>query len=302
MWSRIDDNYPDHPKVVAAGEAAAYLNIVGICYSSRHLTDGYIPAEQIPRMTVSKKRRELVQKLIDVGLWNEVPGGYQIHDYLDYHPGADAVRSQRAAGRERKAEAARKRKGLPVDSGRNPSGIPADSSRLPSDPYPYPYPYPSQAQPIPQTSPSETAQAPNNPSQDQGGIYGLGDHTPRSPVEWQEAMAQEMAKRDGNPLALLVAAITVLSPTPVVASDLYPRIGKMVKGMHSDYAYALKLVINAANEAPVGNFVNYLAAMVKNRKGGTAARGGQGKAAPSVDQLTEFLAHRGKLPREVSDA
>lgn len=46
----------------------------------------------------------LVNRLVEVGLFDVVPGGYCIHDYLDYNP------SRAEVFRKRKADLARKRK------------------------------------------------------------------------------------------------------------------------------------------------------------------------------------------------
>lgn len=42
-WVRIDDGMPQHPKVAAAGPLAFALQIAGLCYCNRNLTDGFIP-------------------------------------------------------------------------------------------------------------------------------------------------------------------------------------------------------------------------------------------------------------------
>jgi len=81
-WVRVDDDMPDSPKIVPLSDAAFRAYVTSICYSSRNLTDGFIPG---------KKAREFVGKtkvLLElVGtLWEITDGGFNIHDYLIYNP------------------------------------------------------------------------------------------------------------------------------------------------------------------------------------------------------------------------
>jgi len=79
------------------------LHAVALCWSSTYLTDGFIPAAQIPKLTgdVSKllpngDPLELVIALLKAGLWEDTEGGYKIHDYLDYNPSREEVLAERA--------------------------------------------------------------------------------------------------------------------------------------------------------------------------------------------------------------
>lgn len=102
-WIRIDDTMPDNPKVVAAGGAAAWLYTCSIAYSSRNLTDGFIPAGIAPRLTDFDNPAELAARLVANGLWKTVDGGWQIHDYHLHQRTAAEVEEQRAEARERQA-------------------------------------------------------------------------------------------------------------------------------------------------------------------------------------------------------
>lgn len=97
---------PDHPKVAAAGPIAAWLNVCGIAYCNRQLTDGYIPASVANRLTDADEAgcytcEEIAERLCEVGLWERVEGGYRIHDYLVYQPSKEAVLKEREAARSR---------------------------------------------------------------------------------------------------------------------------------------------------------------------------------------------------------
>jgi|SRR5580765_3277253 len=107
-WFRIEDNFHQHPKVTAAGNAAVGLWVRCGTYSSSYLTDGHIPA------TVARQlgsRRE-IDTLLSTRLWVENGDGFLMPDYLEYNPSAKQVRAERAAARERQAKRRRTEKGL----------------------------------------------------------------------------------------------------------------------------------------------------------------------------------------------
>lgn len=94
-WVRVDDQFPDHPKVVSAGPLAAWLFVAGLCYCNRFLTNGFIPLNQVERLVPFDGRRDesespfrLKDRLVAVGLWTETEKkgieGILIHDYLKY--------------------------------------------------------------------------------------------------------------------------------------------------------------------------------------------------------------------------
>jgi hypothetical protein len=122
-WIKIFNALPANPKYLMAGDRACWLAICGLCYSNEHLTDGFIAAPVLPVAAPGVKGPEkLAAKLVEVGLWHPVDGGWQIHDYGDYQRSAAEVRESRAADAARKAD---KR------SGRSPAGQISDSGQFP---------------------------------------------------------------------------------------------------------------------------------------------------------------------------
>lgn len=102
MWARLDDDFCDHPKVVAVGNAAAGLFARLVSYCARHLTDGHVP-EAIAMMYAGADGQGLVERLVVEGLvqrsaCNPVTNrsGYLLPGYLDRNPSADEVRRERA--------------------------------------------------------------------------------------------------------------------------------------------------------------------------------------------------------------
>jgi len=103
-WIKIDDQFADHPKVIAAGPLAAWLYVCGLTYCGRYLTDGWIPDGQVRKLADIDDAAAQVQRLVDVGLWERVDDGYIVHDYLEYNPTGEKVRAERAANARRQAE------------------------------------------------------------------------------------------------------------------------------------------------------------------------------------------------------
>jgi hypothetical protein len=103
-WVKIDDQFHSNPKVVAAGAEAVALYIVALSWCGAYLTDGFIPAGQVRRLALSNHYEEATKRLVEVGLWHEVDGGYEIHDYLEYNPTAEEVKESKQA----RAEAGRR--------------------------------------------------------------------------------------------------------------------------------------------------------------------------------------------------
>ena len=103
-WTKIDDQFYDHPKIVAAGSLGIALFVCGLSYCSRHLTDGFITEIQVPRLTDADEPQAIAKKLVKVGLWERRDGGYQIHDFLEYNPSAAKVKAERKRNARRQAE------------------------------------------------------------------------------------------------------------------------------------------------------------------------------------------------------
>ncbi len=111
--SLLITGYYRHPKMLAAnavagGEAAEVLWCRGLDYVNEHGTDGFIPYT-MPTLLCPTKTAARVRGLVQAGLWDEVEGGYHIHDYLDFQPSAEKVRKERQKTAERQARAKEKR-------------------------------------------------------------------------------------------------------------------------------------------------------------------------------------------------
>ena len=104
-WVKLDDAMPGHPKVMAAGPQAFALDVAGICYSNKHATDGFIATHSLAAvLPCLPNAKRWAARLVEVGRWHPVDGGWRIHDIADYQPTAeeqkDISRKRAAAGRK----------------------------------------------------------------------------------------------------------------------------------------------------------------------------------------------------------
>lgn len=162
-WVRIDEAFARHPKVAQAGPLALAMHVAALCYCNQYLTDGFVPRAAVTTMldfegiavdvdpddddTQCVGHRAgwwtATQALEDAGLWDNVSGGWRIHDYLDYQPSKAQVIAERAqrqaagkAGGQASAKARAQRK-----SKQNASDTPTDG-QAESNPVPVSVPGP----------------------------------------------------------------------------------------------------------------------------------------------------------------
>ena len=83
-YLNLDDGFADHEKVDALSDGAFRLHVAGLCRCAKDLTDGFVAKRRVARLTPNYKRDHLTE-LLEAGIWLEKPGGYEIHDYLDWN-------------------------------------------------------------------------------------------------------------------------------------------------------------------------------------------------------------------------
>lgn len=107
-WVRLSDDFYDNPKLLECTSVARDLWVTGIAYCNRNLTDGFIPRRVAHRLidtdgvyvevggdVVPATPRQAAGELLAAGLWQEVDGGYAVHDYLEYQDSAEKIRGER---------------------------------------------------------------------------------------------------------------------------------------------------------------------------------------------------------------
>ena len=102
-WVKVDDNFPDHPKTLVLSLAAQGLWLSGLCYASRHMTDGRLPSAFLRRVG-DDAAWNAAEELVAVGLWHDNGAGWDIHDYTEYQ----RTREQIEAISEARSEAGRR--------------------------------------------------------------------------------------------------------------------------------------------------------------------------------------------------
>lgn len=107
-WAKFDDNFADHPKVAGLSDGAFRLHVSGICYCARYLTDGQVPAVQVPRLTPAFNPKH-VRELLRAGVWQLDDETYHIHDYLEWNTPRAKVLAAQAARREGGRKGAKRR-------------------------------------------------------------------------------------------------------------------------------------------------------------------------------------------------
>lgn len=88
----VDASVRTNRKFLRAGPAASWLWLCANAYSQDGLTDGFIPFEALKYLRVENPK-PLIPKLVQAGLWDEVEGGWCVHDYLEYNKSAEEIRT-----------------------------------------------------------------------------------------------------------------------------------------------------------------------------------------------------------------
>lgn len=98
-WYRRDVDWYQHPKVLELlsmrdGFRAAIVWDASIAYAVRNATDGVIRVAVLPTI---HGRRVDADRLVKVGLWEEHPDGYLVHNFAHYQQTSQVTAEIRAA-------------------------------------------------------------------------------------------------------------------------------------------------------------------------------------------------------------
>lgn len=98
VWARLEDTFPEHPKIAALSDGAFRLHVRAICYAARYATDGEISPAALRALGA---REKLVSELVDAAVWDTTSrGGWAIHDFLDYNPSRETTSARRLSREE----------------------------------------------------------------------------------------------------------------------------------------------------------------------------------------------------------
>jgi hypothetical protein len=101
-WFKVDDKLWGHQKWVSAPPGARALWVTAGSWCADHLTDGHVPRHMLGTFGA---RLGDSRKLVEIGLWLEVEGGWQFRDWSDYQPSREHVMADREAARQRQRAA-----------------------------------------------------------------------------------------------------------------------------------------------------------------------------------------------------
>lgn len=99
MAFSIDDRWDFATAVVRAGNAAFGVYCRAGAWSAGHSEDGFVPAE----IALDMGSPELASKLVGVGLWEAVDGGYLAVHFLERNESAEKKRARLKKEADRKA-------------------------------------------------------------------------------------------------------------------------------------------------------------------------------------------------------
>jgi len=99
-WVRVDAGLASNHKTLAllaekGGDHALCVYVFALGYCGIQGTDGFIP---VTALGLIHGRSRDAQLLVDVGMWHELPGGFEVHDWREFQPSDEEskLRSDRA--------------------------------------------------------------------------------------------------------------------------------------------------------------------------------------------------------------
>lgn len=124
-WFKVDDGLSDNVKTRRAGTEAIGLWALAGSWSSRELTDGFVPKSIARRWD---PRSKLARKLVEAGFWEDAEKGgeqgYQFINWSEYQPSKAEVEAERAAAAKRMRAARERRKKASTEGARSPERSP----------------------------------------------------------------------------------------------------------------------------------------------------------------------------------
>lgn len=145
-WAKLDDDFPNHPKVTDLSDGAFRLHVTAICYAAKWNTFGEITPKAFRTLG---GRQKFADELHDANLWETTSrGGWAIHDFEVYNPprnpqtAAELSAQRAAAGRQggiASAEARRSKRASKIEA--NDEANLLRASEAPSRPVPSPETY-----------------------------------------------------------------------------------------------------------------------------------------------------------------
>lgn len=101
QWVRLDTQFASNPKMLYLVEdkkfRAAFVWVASLGYAGSHGTDGFLPAACLPFLHATKAD---AKALVDVGLWLECAGGWEINSWGEFQPTSDEMQKRKKKARD----------------------------------------------------------------------------------------------------------------------------------------------------------------------------------------------------------
>jgi hypothetical protein len=104
-FAHLFATFYNHPKVMRAAldnPGAVGMYALSLSYSIDQRSDGFIPGYQADRLVpglTAEQSADLTAILVKHRLWDQVSGGFQVHDWLDHNPSAEYLKGKSELGR-----------------------------------------------------------------------------------------------------------------------------------------------------------------------------------------------------------
>jgi hypothetical protein len=99
-WVRLDTNFAQNPKILYLIEDKKHRAIVayvaGLAYAGAQGTDGFLPAACLPVIHAS---RADAKHLVEVGLWLESLGGWEINSWAEHQQSSEETQKRKEKAR-----------------------------------------------------------------------------------------------------------------------------------------------------------------------------------------------------------
>jgi hypothetical protein len=103
-WVKFENSIGGHRKSLELTEdlflPALGMLLVTVAYCDQQRSDGYIPTKALPRICYGDFQTS-IDELVRVGYLDEVDGGYQVHNYLDWQTSAAEIEAKSEMQREK---------------------------------------------------------------------------------------------------------------------------------------------------------------------------------------------------------
>lgn len=97
-WTKLDDGFYDHPKVLVTSNGAIGLYCKALTYCGKHLTDGVLPGSVVTRVLVGTDAE--IEELCRNNLWSREAETFRISNYLQYQPSSKSVKKEKKRARD----------------------------------------------------------------------------------------------------------------------------------------------------------------------------------------------------------